>query len=278
MCAEHGIYIGPSTFEYENEAHNLLWTAPDDLALLAAIKRFKRESRMSRERSEDAVSWNVFRGLERSGKLRTWLASQLGYDVREPRLHFWSYDEASEGTWPPLVRARKAFSEDAGRGSEPDLIIEADDVDVWVEAKFGSNNDTRPSDLDGARKRYCAGGNRWYDSVCKQRQDFDFIADALRRYELLRLWLLGSQQASVRSKRFVLINLVREGQALDIEGFAQEAFKQDEDRRVLRATWEGVASMLDSASDEPTRELRGYLQTKTIGYDSKGRLVKAFMV
>lgn len=73
-CPDHGIFISPSTSEYDCECRNVLWK--DDHNLLTDVKKVKRESRMARERSEDALSWNVFRYLEnktigyRGGKLK----------------------------------------------------------------------------------------------------------------------------------------------------------------------------------------------------------------
>jgi hypothetical protein len=59
-CPEHKIYISPSTFEYDLEIDNLLWKNETDVSLLEAVKRVKRESRISLDNSEDAISWNVF--------------------------------------------------------------------------------------------------------------------------------------------------------------------------------------------------------------------------
>ena len=75
---QHGIYISPSTFEYADEFDNLLWHDPADRELLAAFKPFKRESRLARDNSEDALTWNVFRYLEKSGRLGrvSWLSDR----------------------------------------------------------------------------------------------------------------------------------------------------------------------------------------------------------
>jgi hypothetical protein len=276
-CQEHRIHIGPSTFQYCEPEDNLLWVSPGERALLAVIHGNKRESRMSRERSEDALTWNVFRGLEHTSRLGEWLCSFVGHAPVGPRVHYWSCDAATGKTWAPLAEARRTFGEAENRGSEPDLIIETPDVDIWIEAKFGSNNDTKPSDVDGARKRYSQDTADWYTQVCKK--NFDQLAVTAKRYELLRLWLLGSHAAHSRNRRFVLVNLVREGQAQDIEGFAADAFRQDETRRVVRATWEDIAHTLRrdaGAADGQVTELVNYMRAKTLGYDSKGKLVKAF--
>jgi hypothetical protein len=282
-CGEHRIHIGPSTFQYCNPEGNLLWVTPEERALLAVIKGNKREDRMARERSEDALTWNVFRGLETTGWLTEWLTSMLGHAPTGAAVHYWSCNAATGKTWAPLADARHAFAEAENRGSEPDVIIETPEVDIWVEAKFGSNNDTKPSDVDGARKRYSQDRADWYKSVCKK--DFKSIAVDAKRYELLRLWLLGSHAANVRKRRFLFVNLVREGQAKDIEEFADTAFRQDDSRRFVRVTWEGIANMLErdvgacagvDGADGRVAGLVEYMRTRTLGYDGKGRLVRAF--
>ena len=106
-----------------------------------------------------------------------------------------------------------------GQSSEPDLVITTEDADIWVEAKFGSTNDTHPRDPAGAQARYSAGGTGWYAQVVNSGATFERIAVEKRRYELLRFWLLGSWAAEQRGKRFELVNLVREGMEEDVAGF-----------------------------------------------------------
>ena len=57
LCPEHGIYVSPTTFEYANEARNLLWNKPADMSLLAKIGKVKHEGRFGRDNSEDALTW-----------------------------------------------------------------------------------------------------------------------------------------------------------------------------------------------------------------------------
>src|SRR4051812_34631610 len=73
LCERHQIYIGPTTFEYRDYKENLLWKNDSDIRLLSAIKGVKRESRMERERSEDAVTWNIFRYLDNEKQLTSFL-------------------------------------------------------------------------------------------------------------------------------------------------------------------------------------------------------------
>lgn len=65
FCPKHGIYISPSTFEYYTFTDNLLWKDETDFDLLRRIVPVKRESRIARDNSEDALTWNVFRFSKR---------------------------------------------------------------------------------------------------------------------------------------------------------------------------------------------------------------------
>ena len=135
-CQKHDIYISPSTFEYEDYGNNLLWFDQDDREFLESIFAEKRESRMARERSEDAVTWNVFRYLEKSNLLKDYLDSISRSGNEDARIIYWSFDPAAGGPWNPLVLAREEFGERAIQGSEPDLVIETSGNIYFIEAKL----------------------------------------------------------------------------------------------------------------------------------------------
>lgn len=275
-CPVHRLFIGRTTFEYEHDADNLLQHSLADQNLLAAVRAFKRESRMARERSEDAVTWNVVRHLEASGRLAFWLTTLTRGPITEPVVHYWSFDALGRSTLAPLAEARKEFGELEGRGSEPDLIIATEDTHIWVEAKLASSNDTVPTDVDGAEARYTTGGAGWYGSSVAS--PFRAVAVDRRRYELLRLWLLGSWAASRHGKRFLLVNLVRQGREEDVPSFAREHFKETRDRRVRRETWESLFRMIESTPPHSAADvaLLNYMRGRSLGYDSRGRLMRTF--
>src|SRR4030065_2727216 len=163
-CPTHGIYISPSTFEYPNEFDNLLWTSPDDVSLLTVLKKYKRESRMARDNSEDAVTWNVFRYLEKTNRLARFLSMLAGYVVKDVDLIYWSYSHKDQGACSELSRAREEFGEDPKRSSEPDLIAVSDRTMFWIEAKVTATNKTTPSNSQ-ATKNYLSGGDAWHRCV-----------------------------------------------------------------------------------------------------------------
>ena len=108
-CPKHSIYISATTFEYQSETDNLLWKEKADLDLLNRIKTVKRESRIARDNSEDAVSWNVFRFLERHNVIQDFLRSITSVPSRSPEMIYWAFSQKENSSWPKLNKARKEF-------------------------------------------------------------------------------------------------------------------------------------------------------------------------
>ena len=276
LCPHHAIYISRTTFQYADENANLLWTSPADRALLDGIKRVKRENRMARDNSEDAVTWNVFRCLENNNLLGPWLESiTTGALASNPRLIYWSYCQDTKKRWQPLTEAQQAFGEEAGRGSEPDLIIDCEAGLYFIEAKLTSGNHTTPSD-PSRQNRYVAGGEGWYHTVIAS--DFQKIAVTERRYELMRFWLLGTWIAARVNKPFYLVNLVRHESEPSIVRLLAPHFRTGTQQRLLRVTWEGIRGFVEAYKPSPkaTGQLVSYMNEKTIGYGTAGDLRLAF--
>ena len=102
QCHDHKIYISPSTFEYADEKYNLLWQNKSDLDLLGVVKMVKRESRMARDNSEDALTWNVFRYFENTNQLANLLSYVTRMKIGNAELIYWSYSQKAKGAWPEL--------------------------------------------------------------------------------------------------------------------------------------------------------------------------------
>lgn len=277
QCPEHQIYISPSTFEYPTELDNLLWKDEQDIALLENIKSVKRESRMARDNSEDALSWNVFRYLEKRGHLSAILSCIIGRNVGNLQLVYWSYSPCLQGVWPELTSARQEFGEQLQRSSEPDLIAFNDKVVLFVEAKFTASNETTPSDPEN-QKKYVTGGNSWYHQVFAS--DHNTIANDVQKYELLRYWLLGSWIAAQSERDFYLANLVRSEYEQDIEKLFGRHIRANAHRHFVRLTWEEIyqrtAEKIPSSAQRDS--LLDYFQYKTVGYNRFGELQRAFSI
>ena len=274
QCPRHMIFISPSTFEYQSMFDNLLWKDENDLALLNGIMYVKRESRMARDNSEDALTWNVFRFLEKTKLLSEFLSDRIGFPGNIVDLVYWSYSKRASNVSPNLDKARYEFGEYPKQGSEPDFIVIGDQIVYWIEAKFTATNNTKPSKPE-EMKRYLTGGHGWFSSVFNS--NYENICIEQRKYELMRFWLLGSWMAKQLGRKFCLVNLTLTEREKEIE----ERFKPhiiENDRRVfMRITWEGIYEFIkhSAPSSHETETLRAYLKNKTIGYDHHGKLQMA---
>ncbi len=277
MCPNHDIYISPSTFGYKNETDNMLWIDDNDMALFNQIKKFKRESRISQDNSEDAVSWNVFRYIERNNLTTAFLQDVLGIDETSPEIIYWSYSRSDGGVWNPLRKGREQFELRPAKGSEPDLFILGDKSMVIIEAKFGASNRTEPSNPK-VKYKYVSGGQNWWNEVI--HSDFKTLAVQDKRYELARFWLIGSWMAKQYGLDFYLINLTLSNQENVIEQSFKEHIIEDGTRKFKRITWEDIYLFIkDQPADEKEKEIiLNYYQNKSQGYDAKGNLQKAFLI
>jgi len=276
-CPKHNIYISPSTFEYEGELDNLLWKDKADLHLFEKIKRVKRESRIARDRSEDAVTWNVFRFLERNNLVETTLSPLIGVTLKSSQVIYWSYSQRKNSSWSELDEARDEFGEEEGRGSEPDIIIKTNTGLLFVEAKLTAGNETVPSDMSNS-KRYEIGGDTWFSKVFNS--DYRTIAIVEKKYELLRFWLLGTWIAKQEDLNFYLVNLVLSERDKNIGMIFKRHICENQRMKFIRITWEDIyQQILNSGSPGRDRDkMIEYFRNKTIGYDSNRKLQKAFLI
>lgn len=276
-CPVHGIYISPSTWEYEIESDNMLWCDKHDLALFSEIKTVKRESRVARDNSEDAVSWNVFRFLEKSGLVESVLGKAIDRSLDQAEAIYWSYNQRETSSWSLLNRAREEFGEELKRSSEPDIIIDSDDALIFVEAKLTAGNETLPSKPE-ERKKYLTGGDGWFSKVF--RSEYEKVAIEAKKYELMRFWLLGTWMAEHVRKDFYLVNLVRLEREQDIEELFGQHIVENGSTRFLRWTWEDIWRQISEIgeSGEGRGRLLRYFEEKTIGYNARAELQRAFLV
>lgn len=275
-CPIHQIYISPSTFEYESDTDNLLWGSSTDLDIMERIARVKRESRMKRDNSEDAVTWNVFRFLQQKKLMSEFLSGYSSQMVGDCKLIFWSYSRHDKAPWQWLSQAREHFGETQNRGTEPDMIVISDTALYFIEAKFTSSNSTKPSN-PAVLPMYVETCGNW-DTLFKSSAK-EIAVDA-KKYELMRHWKLGSWIAQKLKVDFYLINLVLSHREKDIETTFGRHIHTSQHRQFLRLTWEDIYSFIDqnSSNDADTIRMKEYFRNKTIGYDSNRELIKAFSV
>jgi hypothetical protein len=167
QCPLHKIYISPTTFEYETGQENLLWTDFSDSQLYNEIIKVKRESRIARDNSEDALTWNVMRFLDKKNLLPEFLSETSKKEINKAELILWSYSPSEKSDWSLLNKARLEFGESVERGSEPDIIVLTDKVLYFLEAKLTAKNETKTSDLKN-RKKYITGETNYFSKFLNQ--------------------------------------------------------------------------------------------------------------
>jgi hypothetical protein len=278
LCKEHKIYITPTTFIYEDLRDNLLWydTDKDFLDKIIVAKRIKAQ--LHHDKSEDAVSWNVFRFLERTKLLSGFLGRLHNSPVKSPEVIYWSYSQSQQKVWNELEKVRAEFGESPQRSSEPDLVVKSDDVLFFIEAKLTApnkidfNKNHTAEDKAERVRRYSKG-----DYFLKQ--PVENVMDA-GYYQLMRFWLIGAWIADNENLNFCLLNLVRKNEEKNIESEFGKYIEQNEKRKFMRVTWEDIYKYISTTGllGEDKDKMLGYFRNKTIGYDGNGELQKAFSI
>lgn len=277
QCPKDKIYISPSTFEYETEQENILWFDDADKLLFAEIKKVKRESRIARDNSEDALTWNVFRFLDKHGLIPNFLSQFSDRKSNDAELIFWSYSTKEKTGWDILNKARIEFGETIARGSEPDVIIRTDNTLCFIEAKLTATNNTQPSNPTD-RKKYETGGHYLFQNIFSS--DYKTIAINDEKYELMRFWLLGSWIAEQLNLEFYLVNLVLSEREIDIESRFRAHIIDDKKKFFIRLTWEDIYETINNSNtnEADRHKILNYFNNKTIGYNGNGNLQKAFSI
>jgi len=275
QCPIHKIYISPTTFEYEKEQENLLWIDNSDEQLLNQIKNVKRESRIARDNSEDALTWNVMRFLDRQGLITDFLSKLSNQVINEAELILWSYSPQENSAWKLLEKARREFGETGNRSSEPDIIIKTDKVLYFIEAKLTASNKTNPSNPKNTKK-YKTGGDNWFSKILKS--EYDTIAVKEKRYELMSFWLLGSWIANRLNVDFEFYSLVKQSRDITVEAEFSKHIIPCEKRKFSRLTWEEIYRYIETLEDNVEKQkMTDYFKNKTVGYIN-GNIKQAFSI
>lgn len=157
VCPDHGIRCHSSgTYSYADISRNLIIDA-NVFSKRVIGHPFKYEtSRFNQENSEDAVTWNVFRSLQREGCLHHVANEVTRLDLlEEPQLFLWGLALTGDTfePWELLIEARQRFESDLPVRrplTEPDIALYSPGKYlILIEAKFTSSN---PVYTDGPRK------------------------------------------------------------------------------------------------------------------------------
>ncbi|GAB5442346.1 MAG: hypothetical protein Fues2KO_26950 [Fuerstiella sp.] len=236
---------------------------------------FKFEShRLGAERSEDALSWNVFRSLQEAGRLRDIAESITGMKSPvEPALYLWGICVTGESCepWHLLVEARKRFESDLPVErplTEPDIALHLPGKYlILIEAKFTSKNTfyrSGPRANDSSLTKDELVGIYQDPELqilnVRAAEQADRVFYQLWRNTVFAEWMSRFDHPSTKAFH---VNLVLDGQDIDSAFEFRRMVTERYQGRFQRLTWEKIYRQ--TAADPRLVRLRRYFETKTAG-------------
>lgn len=279
VCPAHGIrchhsaQAGP-TYAYVDVKRNIVIGA-DSFVTRIVQNPFKYDKRwLNYEKSEDALTWNVFRTLQECGLLHVVAGWITGLDIQEePRLYLWglSISDGKFEPWDLLLAARMRFESNLPverPPTEPDITLYLPGYYlILIEAKFTSPN---PFYIDGPRRD---AKSLTKNELLEIYQDADLVTldvEKARRservyYQLWRNvvfaeWMAGYGNAATVA---YVANLTRDGQERESCGAFQSLITAECVRHFVHLSWEDIYRRM---TEPPAlSKMRRYLETKTAG-------------
>jgi hypothetical protein len=267
-CPDHHISMSISpTYVFQDWRSNFIVNA----APISGMSKVETW-RLGNERSEDALSWNVFVPLLHMDLLPALLAQlDLGdRTMSEVELYLWGNrilkTPGSKGLWDNLSRAREALERGVGFPTEPDIILRVPGrLLVLIEAKFGSSNATlvhkedRFGGVDEFLARYPAaeGIEDPIDRKWIEEQAPECVLEQLVRNVVFATHL------AEKGERLIVLNLVRESDEIAVESKFRKHLIPQGCVEFRRVTWESFWPTLVRGGDNATPVLN-YLANKSL--------------
>ncbi|MFN0019495.1 MAG: PGN_0703 family putative restriction endonuclease [Pirellulaceae bacterium] len=234
---------------------------------------FKFEShRLGSEKSEDALTWNVFRFLYEQNQLARVAELFTGERHREePQLFLWGISMDDFQPWPLLIKARERFEANLPVDrplTEPDIALYLPgQYLVLIEAKFTSPN----TFYEHAYRKSPASLTLdelihifWFREA--RIVDPDAASEAVRvPQQLWRNMVFAEYMAQLagKSTRAYHANLVRNSFEEQIEDEFRRLLRPEFTNRFRRQTWEELFAQTCLLPE--FRELNSFMRNKTAG-------------
>jgi hypothetical protein len=276
VCPAHGIRVHTSgTYTYKDATRNFIVDPTLVRRIIRSPDKFE-SGRLGYERSEDAVTLNVFRSFQEAQCLNEIARLITGLEVtEEPDLYLWGLrlTDDSLGVWPLLQAARNRFERQlpvARPHTEPDCILHLDGCYViLIEAKLTSPNtfyfNGPRKDAQSLTKDELLG--LYHDPVCnildlEKAKANDAVAYQLWRNTVFSEWM--AHHAKPGTKPF-FANLVRAGCELGSFEHFNQLVRPEFANRVVRIRWEDLYLLASLHGDRLLR-FREYMITKTCNF------------
>ncbi|MEQ9379550.1 MAG: hypothetical protein RJP95_01715, partial [Pirellulales bacterium] len=277
VCPDHGIRChysrNSSTYSYRDVRRNII--ASKELFAQRIVRHpFKYEShRLGLEKSEDTLSWNVFRSLQEAGCLRQLAALITGEDLPyEPHLYLWGIctTEDSLEPWDLLIQARERFENNLPverPQTEPDIALHLPgQYLILIEAKFTSPNtfygrgprrNPQSLTLDELLEIYHDQQLAILNHA--KAAEAPRVAYQLWRNTVFAEWMAAADHPHTKAYH---VNLVRSGFEQDAADEFAGLIDDNHKDRFRRLTWEQIYT---ATPEGQLPKLRQYMRTKTAG-------------
>lgn len=209
------------------------------------------EAYISKPNSEDALTWNVFRTLQLSGKKGLKIVSSLFKISEVNTMLFWGCDVENRGEEQQLLNIliRTVDGKCQGTMTEPDLVVISDKEVVFVECKLNQSGKTSPWKAGkGAEKRF-----KIYAREFPELKD---IANWKRVYQLIRQYVFAKLMAKHLEKRALVVPLINKAHEKILLPYYLEVKNSAINSEGVFydfITWQDVAKML-LKFDHPDKE------------------------
>jgi hypothetical protein len=275
VCPVHGIRCHTSgTYSYADVRRNII-IARDQFIAGIVRNTFKYDcTRLGHEKSEDALTWNVFRTLQECGLLHVVARWITGMDIEtEPRLYLWGICLTGDTfePWDLLIAARERFESNLPvkrPKTEPDIVLYLPGYYlILIEAKFTSPN---PFYTDGPRRDAKSLTKNElldiYQDADLQMLDVEKARQAKRvYYQLWRNvvfaeWMVHAAEPGTSA---YVANLTRARQEKQSCKHFQALMDPESAGHFVELSWEEINTRLNYLRD--ISEMRRYMEMKTAG-------------
>ncbi len=199
-------------------------------------------SRLGSENSEDAETWNLFRGMELRNQLAEYYRA-IGVTDKPSKVLFWGMDSNTAECDETLRLVLHKVERWRGKRTEPDVVILGENTVVFNESKLGSAGTF--VNAWGSKKRFTKSHGIYrtkshgiYRENAKPYFSNSFIdcfdVEGRRYYQLMRNLIIGQTYAKHIGKEFHLVALVSsKNESSNKDRFGNRLSHQEEFDRFL---------------------------------------------
>jgi len=170
--------------------------------------RYGGQAYLSRPNSEDALTWNVFRSLQKLGDVGLDVISGIFNISQVENILFWGCDVENHGEEQQLLNIliRITDGKFGGTMTEPDVVIIAEKEAVFVECKLNQNGKDSPWKAQGE------GWIKRFEIYLNEFSELENISDPNRKdmYQLIRQYVYAKLLGNHLNKTPLVIPIINE--------------------------------------------------------------------